>query len=142
MAMGLNPAQLGPPLHPEQCVLLPRVKPVVDPERGLIIGAVVDTDHFGNLRTNIERDMLTLLEQRHDPKNGTTIIGTHSINGISDSYDSQEPGAPLAIIGSRDTLEISVNQGDAARLLKAGPNARVLVKAAAKRSGPQPQTQG
>jgi len=139
MAMGLNPAQLGPPLHPEQCVLLPQVKPVVDPERGLIIGAVVDTDHFGNLRTNIARSMLALLAERHDPMNGTTIIGTHSIHGISDSYDSREPGAPLAIIGSRDTLEICVNLGDAARLLKAGPNARVLVKAAAKRPGPPPR---
>jgi len=47
-------------------------------------------------------------------------VGGMEIEGLSESYMDVPPSEPLAIIGSRGCLEISVNQGNAQAYFEAG----------------------
>jgi len=90
--------------------------PVPKPRRtkkGEIEGEVIHIDRFGNLVTNIVEDMLPA---RKEP---IVRIGRRRIIGISNSYEEVASGALLAIVGSAGLLEISVNGGSAAKLLRA-----------------------
>ena len=68
-------------------------------------------DRFGNLITDISKKMIP---------EGTQIvisIGETRINGLSRNYAGQEKKKPLALIGSDGMVEISINQGNAAKQL-------------------------
>ena len=94
-------------------VRIPIPKPQVT--EASIIGHVIWIDHFGNLITNISHNILESMEARE----GFVIqVGTVEIDRINRSYAESEIGECLAIIGSLGRLEISVNQGDAARRLE------------------------
>jgi S-adenosylmethionine hydrolase len=75
-----------------------------------ITGAVIHIDRFGNLITNIPPSMIE----------GHTTV---NVNGlpipIRRTYADATIGDPLALVGSRDRMEISVRDGNAARLLEA-----------------------
>lgn len=84
-----------------------------------LLGHVVRVDRFGNLITNISRELLYEFLSRDIP---VIRIGTLVIEGLSKAYASVKPGEPLAIIGSGDTLEIAVNSGSACELIEADEN--------------------
>ncbi len=81
-------------------------------EKNRIVGKVIYIDRFGNLITNISRE---LAGKRR-------IAQVHLGEGISvplvSSYDSVHSGTPLAIWGSFGYLEIAVNQGSAKRMFE------------------------
>jgi S-adenosylmethionine hydrolase len=86
---------------------------------GELVGKIISIDRFGNLVTNIDSNSLAGL-RRTDPETGVQIhIRNHAITGLSDTYSTAEPNAPLALIGSRNYLEIAVNGGSAERHFKA-----------------------
>ncbi len=88
-------------------------------ETGELVGKIISIDRFGSLITNIDSKSLTTLRQ-NDPENRLQIrISTHVISGLSDTFARAEPSAPLALIGSRNYLEIAVNCGSARRHFKA-----------------------
>ena len=72
-------------------------------------GQIVHIDNFGNLISDIPASVLN--EQTVE-----VMVKGQTIHGLSSSYESG--GDLLAIIGSYNTLEISVNRDNAARLLK------------------------
>jgi len=91
-------------------------------------GVVLRIDHFGNLVTNIAEDALPA------GRSGLVVdVAGATINGISGTYAEVAPGALCAIVGSTGRLEISVNGGSAAAVLKAarGTSARVRLRAGA-----------
>ena len=62
------------------------------------------------------------------PKNKIRIrIGSHTLHGIYQTYENVGPNTALGLIGSRGFLEVAVNQGNAARILKAGKGDAVRV---------------
>jgi S-adenosylmethionine hydrolase len=71
-----------------------------------IIGKIVDIDAFGNLVTNIPRNMVNT--------ESIVIIGGNPIKGLSRSYADVPEKQPLAYIGSTGYLEIAINKGHAA----------------------------
>ena len=75
----------------------------------LLKGKIVHVDRFGNLVSDIPASLLN--EQRLD-----VVVNGQIIHGLSSCYESG--GDILAIIGSYNTLEISVDRDNAARLLK------------------------
>ncbi len=91
---------------------------------GRIAGEILHIDDFGNIITNI---MGTELE-----KAGFRIKEPLSIRlrnkpfraNLCEAYGDVAPKAALALIGSHDFLEVSVNQGSAAKMfsVKAGDN--------------------
>ena len=110
LSRGVPIGKLGSPVaHPVQ---LPVPKPQVMDKA--VIGHVIWIDSFGNLVTNISHEILELLEGR----NGVVIrAGTAEIDHLNRSYAESAIGEALAIIGSFNRLEISINQGNAAQTL-------------------------
>ena len=92
---------------------------------------VLKVDHFGNIRTSINRltwvgdDALTLqpiFGQDAGAAESLTLsaaatsvtVGPLTIDGISVTFSDVEIGQPIAFVGSENALEIAINQGDAA----------------------------
>lgn len=88
-------------------------------QTGDLIGKIVSIDHFGNLITNIDSISLAAFCQRSALKHPQIHIGAFVIYGLSGTYADAAPTAPLALIGSRNYLEIAVNGGSAKENLKA-----------------------
>jgi S-adenosylmethionine hydrolase len=79
-----------------------------------IVGKVLYVDRFGNLITNIPRD---ILPNDFEQKKITVISGSRQWDQIPfvSSYGYAKQGELLITIGSNHFLEISVNQGNAAQ---------------------------
>ncbi len=87
-------------------------------------GRVIHVDRFGNLVTDISREAIAALagEARTEVRVGEALLGP-----IRRTYSDVAVGEPLAVIGSSERLEISVNRGSAAGKLGVGRGAAVRV---------------
>lgn len=125
IAMEGDIQDLGPTLAPGDRVQLPIAKPQTG-KTGELVGAVIDIDRFGNLITNIDEGLIEAL----GAKRGLAVtvrIGKNQIRGLQVSYAGVSPGATLAIIGSRGTLEISINSGSASEFFSAAVGDQVTL---------------
>lgn len=118
---GADLSEFGPPLAPERLIQLPAILP--QREGATWRGEVVAVDHFGNLITNLRSDAIPELSR----SNGIVTLGSHQIDGISRFYAERAPGSLVALIGSSNRLEVSVNGGSAARQLGIGRGATIRV---------------
>jgi len=84
-----------------------------------LVGHIVRVDRFGNLITNISRELLYEFLNRDIP---VIRIGALVVEGLAKTYASVKPGEAVAIIGSGDTLEIAVNSGSACERIEADSN--------------------
>ena len=115
LANGVEVSEMGAVV--ESIVCLP--ESALSFDNGTVAGAVVHSDIYGNLITNIPSDAAG-----NDPE--IHVLG-HTISGLSDSYQ-ESVGGLMAIIGSQDTLEIAVGEGDARTFLNASVGDRVVVQ--------------
>ena len=110
LSRGVSIGKLGSLI--KQPVQLPIPKPQVTDKA--IIGQVIWIDSFGNLVTNISHEILESLEGRD---NVVIRAGGAEIDCLNRSYAESAVGEVLAIVGSFNRLEISINQGNAAQVL-------------------------
>ncbi len=89
-------------------------KPIRSPG-GMLRGEIIYVDGFGNLITNINRDMIDRLREKTE--NLAIAVGRRKLNKISNSYADVGVGDVVAIFGSAGYLEISVNHGSARDVL-------------------------
>lgn len=115
IANGVDPSSLGPVIDPGNVVRLPLPQPEITfiEGRQTLIGAVTAADRFGNLTTNIDAATLARFMGTAQAEDMTVEINGRRIKGPSQSYASVDSGCPLMIVGSRNYLEIAVNQGQA-----------------------------
>jgi hypothetical protein len=113
LSRGVDIRALGPELDPAAAVRLELLRPVVREGAG-IDGVVVHIDRFGNLITNIPA---RALEGDRGGEGMHVVVGETWIGAISKTYADVTPGAFLALVGSRGTLEIAVNRGNAQEAL-------------------------
>jgi S-adenosylmethionine hydrolase len=120
--------------------MLPLPQLVVDAPS--ITGEVVHIDRFGNLITSIGHlrwstpERLTLIPAFGQDKanvlvsaeNASLTVGDQKIVGVKHSYSEAERGGLLMLVGSSAYIEISVNQGSAAKRLDAHVGDRVEMK--------------
>ncbi len=128
LAAGVAINQLGPAV--EQIVRLDQ--PSLSIRAKEIHGEVLNTDHFGNLRTSInslrwDKQGLLLfrpiwgeasegdMELQFDANNVEIFVGDLKVKGISETFSSVEAGKVVAFVGSEQALEIAINQGNLAR---------------------------
>ncbi|WP_194777134.1 SAM hydrolase/SAM-dependent halogenase family protein [Pararhodonellum marinum] len=78
-----------------------------------IVGHVVRVDNYGNLITNIRKDVFNKL----NPGTFNLEFSREVLNSINTSYDNVEPGDCFAFFNSLDLLEIGINHGHGAELL-------------------------
>lgn len=123
LANGTAPTDLGPALDLADLTRLPLPQPEIDAIAGTATGEVVAIDHFGNLITNLTADHLAALAPRLDQFR--VFLGERAVGTIRATYTEAGSGEPMALIGSRNALEIAVNQGNAARALGATTGSQV-----------------
>ncbi len=94
---------------------------VLEPQRdGDIIRAeILHVDHFGNVITNIPRDMV----------NSVQYVELHGmkIRRVR-TYGEAEVGELITLVNSEDLLEFAVNQGSAEKRLNLMPGDRIEIK--------------
>ena len=87
--------------------------PVPERLKGGWRGQVLSIDHFGNLSTNLEKDLLANLNNvKIHYKNWT-------IDGLISAFGDGEPGQFVALIDSSDHLSLNVVNGNAAEQFNA-----------------------
>ncbi len=105
------------PVESFEKIQLPYPTPLVAGPRELERwqGSVLRIDRFGNLITNLFQTHFGELFEQHafelSVKGGTTL------SRLTPSYDEAPEGAPVVIWGSSGTLEISIREFSAARVL-------------------------
>lgn len=90
--------------------LMPRQ---VKATREQLIGHVVRVDRYGNLVTNIRREVFEKL----NPGKFTIQFGREKISHLQTGYDQVEGGEPFLFFNSLDVLEIGINHGHGGNLL-------------------------
>jgi len=88
-------------------------KPII--KEGKLLGEIFHIDTFGNLVSNIDEGKLF---QFIKGRPFVIRIGRAVIHGLKKGYWEGEKGEKIALIGSGGFLEISVNKGNAQKVLK------------------------
>lgn len=89
-------------------------KPIRSPG-GVITAEIIHVDGFGNLVTNINKDVFNRMSVKS--KKPLIIVGKKKIKKISNSYKDVRDKELLAIFGSSGYLEISISCGNAGDVL-------------------------
>jgi hypothetical protein len=121
LSLGVELGQLGPLLPAP--VPLPIAEPTFTPE--VARGEVIYIDRFGNLITNLATE--PVLAWLGSDRPFRLQAGGIVLRRLSPTYAEVGPGEPLALMGSHGYLEVAVNQGNAAKLLKAKAGLPVAV---------------
>jgi S-adenosylmethionine hydrolase len=110
LSLGLSPDELGRPMEQLIALSWPEVQQV--PNR--IEGAVVEVDSFGNLITNITREMLHGV-----PTNEVVVVRCeeHETQGIYSTYSDQPSMTFMAHVGSTGRLELAIVDENASAML-------------------------
>jgi S-adenosylmethionine hydrolase len=121
LANGMRPSEFGPEI-PQ--MFSPKFAEVIK-RRDSLEGQVIHIDDFGNIVTNFTGKEFGALKTKDElhVKVGNTELKLK----ICKTYADVKCQEPLAIIGSHDFLEISVNQGDAARTFKVRVEDKVVL---------------
>jgi len=120
LSLGLLPEELGPPHESLGKLDWPGAARVAN----RIEGQVVAVDSFGNLVTNISREMLA--EAPTDASVAILCEG-HETRGIFSTYAEQPAMTLIALVGSNDQMELAIVDDSAAAMLGAGVGAMVEV---------------
>jgi S-adenosylmethionine hydrolase len=81
-----------------------------------IEGRVVEVDHYGNLITNINADLIK--DAPRDERLRVTL-GEHETYGLWQTYGENPPQTLVAIVGSEGFVEVALVNGNAAEMLGA-----------------------
>jgi len=121
LAMGIHPAEFGPEIHQ---MILPKFAKIIR-RRDTLEGQVIHIDDFGNIITSFtEKELRTM---KIKDKLNVRVGGTELTLMLCMAYGDVEKRQPLAIIGSHNFLEISVNQGNAGKTFKARVDDKVVL---------------
>jgi S-adenosylmethionine hydrolase len=123
LSLGAEPDRFGHPIEDYVRLTLPRPSQCGAKS---ITGEILHIDRFGNLVSNIGREDFERLASGGPITALQVEIAGRTIPIVA-YYAQVAPGAPGALIGSANYLEIFVHQGDASRLLRAGRGSEVLV---------------
>ncbi|TLU86113.1 MAG: SAM-dependent chlorinase/fluorinase [Chlorobium sp.] len=111
LASGISLKETGAEIDPSDCqrIEMPACK---SPDNGKSWeGSIIYADHFGNLITSLDSDMIG------NPEQWMVIAGNLDPLSISETYGCAENKQPLACTGSSGMIEIAVRNGNAAESL-------------------------
>lgn len=122
LACNFPPQGTGPEIARESLVSLALPAPSLCGTT--LCGTVTDIDHYGNLITNISREVASRFCSANF-QNLRVRVGALTIHGVATAYSAVAVDRPVALFGSRDLLEIAIYQGNAAEKLKLGLDSKV-----------------
>lgn len=123
LASGMSIAHVGPRVPRESCLLIGVKEPVL--QRNGIHGEVVNIDKFGNIRTNITKTYLDKIKLGEKP---SVTLKAYEISFVHGSYGDIHDNLPAAIVNSNGALEVCVNKGNAARILRVAKGEKVFIR--------------
>ena len=137
LANGLDPIRLGPQVTDP--IQLPLALPQVlspghgpgrsgDPNLGIVRGAVIFVDSFGNLITNIEASLLPDARLEPGSISWEMLVAGHRITRWVNTYGEAAPGDLVLLTGSSGLVEVAQVCGNAARSLSAGRDQAVELR--------------
>ncbi len=129
LSIGVRPEEFGT-VCPEP-VMLHWPEPVMD--TNTIRGEVIYIDSFGNLITNVHAHRVGLQRPL-----AARIRSCPEEIPFRKTYSDVEPGQPLCLEGSFGLLEIAINQGNAARVFRAGRGEPVFFSLNGSNPSPKP----
>jgi S-adenosyl-L-methionine hydrolase (adenosine-forming) len=92
-------------------------------EQNALRGSVLYIDNYGNAITNISiNDMDEIIKRQF-----SISFYSYSINKIHDSYDDVPENEMLALFGSNGLLQIAINKGRAAEMLRLLKNTQIRI---------------
>jgi len=109
LANGVKPEQLGVVVKAYQQIIPPQ--PVVTD--AIIRGEIIYIDRFGNLISNITRELMQDVLHKHMPVR--ILVADQEIKEISESFCAKPFGHLLAYIDSSDYLAVAINGQNAAQ---------------------------
>jgi len=121
LTKGWQTPSMGDEISDYKKFALPRPKET----DGVVKGAVLRADAFGNLITNFRSEDLP--EAVLKDGNIKLQVGTHPVTRLVDTFASGNNGEAIAYVGSSGYLEIGVNKANAARTLGLGRGAAVIL---------------
>ena len=110
LARGAELAELGDPLAEWTQLVIPR--PII--VAGRVNGEVLRVDRFGNLVSNLDRQVVEDFAQGHEIE---VTIGSRAVVSLVTTYSDVSLGSVCALFGSSEHLEIAVSGGSAAERL-------------------------
>jgi hypothetical protein len=113
LADGTSPSEFGQEIHN---IVTPEFAKIIR-RKNMLVGEVLHTDSFGNIITNLGEKELDLIGAK-----SMVDIRLKNVRlklKLCKAYAEAKPQESLAIIGSHNFLEISINQGNAAQNFKA-----------------------
>lgn len=110
IATGVPAAQIGKPIAD---YLRPAFQKPERTGKRTWVGRILKIDRFGNIVTNFHTSDFPNLEMRHF----ALAIGPRHIEVLVRNYAESSPGEVFVIEGSGGYLEVSINQGNAAKVL-------------------------
>jgi S-adenosylmethionine hydrolase len=121
LANGTPPVQFGPEIRK---IVMPEFAKFIR-RKDMLVGEVIHVDGFGNIITNFGEKELELMKIK-------TAVNVKLKNvrkklKFCKAYAEVERQKPLALIGSHNFLEISINQGSAAEVFKTKTGDKVTV---------------
>jgi S-adenosylmethionine hydrolase len=125
VSLGVHITDLGPEVDDIARLDIPLPESV---DAGVVEAEVIHIDRFGNVITNLDRMAWEDLTGAHDDVGAEVVCGSVTLTPISKTYGDVPSGAPLALWGSSGLLEISVNQGDAAKKTGAKVGDRIKIR--------------
>lgn len=118
LSRGLPPPKVGR--------VIPDIKrheiPIPQKKSNNIIGQIIFIDRFGNLITNMTRDILGRCD-----KLSVWLKNRKFFIDLSDTYADKDVGEVVALFGSSGYLEIAINQSNAHDVLRVKLGDKILV---------------
>jgi S-adenosylmethionine hydrolase len=122
LANATSPAEFGPKISK---INKPAFAEVAR-EREALVGEVIHTDEFGNIITNLQPKDIQIT--RTQPTINIKIKNMQLSLKLCKTYGEVPQHKPLALIGSHNLLEISLNQDNAAKTYKTKTGDRIIVQ--------------
>ena len=126
LALGVSPAELGPPVDPEALVRLDLPEPEVGRSR---IGAtVLGVDRFGNVALNLSREHLEQASIVPGTRVELTSRGERYFAVAARTFGDTRPGELILYEDSYRNLAVAVSRGSAGELLGVDEGSEVLIQ--------------
>jgi S-adenosyl-L-methionine hydrolase (adenosine-forming) len=127
LALGLQPAELGPPIDPEALVRLEVPEPEVSDRR--ILATCLYVDRYGNMQLNVTREQLEALGIVPGRRVRLAIGGEHEEAVAARTFADAEPGQLILYEDSYRNVSLAVSRGNAAARLGVDAEAVVEIEA-------------
>jgi S-adenosyl-L-methionine hydrolase (adenosine-forming) len=125
LALGVDPAELGPPVDPDALARLDLPEPEVSGNR--IHATVLYVDRFGNVQLNLRRDHL----EEANVVAGTRVelqIATERYFAVAArTFADARPGDLILYEDSYGSVSVAISRGDAGKLLAVKPGQELRI---------------